>query len=399
MRPWGRGFHVAPCAVVPVLVCVALLLDVGGLQAFAAGETSGKHWVYDELAEFKQRIRPIAGGDSQYTGITGHEKNAIRSHVLNEEYLDDPIGIEDWAILLKAVLKIPALSRENPLGMYAYGLATGDHIAREDAVGGMVKLLTLRYLKGSGSAEELAPANALKDLDALSDRQGVLVRMAYSADLVDSQTTDHFRPRDMLTVAEAVSILNRVIAKFNISYDEAETGSEPPPAPVRTSWVDEEVQEYRDRLQGKLVALKTAESILVEGPVGDDRCMREPVTAAKWAEALEHTLGIRDQQLVRKYTAGLVQGDTVPRGVAVAGLLKLLHYAGMLEARDASEKELLQAAAAFSDFAGAFDTSKLAIAYCEGLVRGYPDGSFRPGQPLTKGEALQLMLNVIERFR
>lgn len=391
--------HVAPFVVVCVLLCVALLLDVGGLQAFAAGETAGKHWVYDELAEFKQRIRPIVGGDSQYTGITEYEKNAIRDHVLNEEYLDEAIGIEDWAILLEAVLKIPTLSRENPLGMYAYGLATGNHIAREDAVGGMVKLLTSGYLRGSGSAEELAPANALKDLNALSDRQSVLVRMAYSAGLVDSQTTEYFRPRDMLTVAEAVSMLNRVIAKFNISYDEAENnGDQQPPTPVRISWVDDEVQQYRDRLQKKLVALKTAESILVEGPAGYDRGMSEPVTIAKWAEAIEHTLGILDQEVIRNYTTGLVQGDTVPRGVAVAGLLKLLHYAGMLEARDASEKELLQAAAAFSDFAGAFDTSKLAIAYREGLVRGYPDGSFRPGQALTRGEALLLMLNVIERF-
>jgi len=37
------------------------------------------------------------------------------------------------------------------------------------------------------------------------------------------------------------------------------------------------------------------------------------------------------------------------------------------------------------------------IAYNEGLVKGYPDCTFRPKQALTNGEALLLMLNIIDK--
>ncbi|NPV70102.1 MAG: S-layer homology domain-containing protein [Firmicutes bacterium] len=357
-----------------------------------------KHWVYDELAEFKQRIVAIAGTDSQYDGISEHDKSIIRNYILNEEYLDQPIKAEYWAVLLNAVLKLPADSKERLLDMYVHDLATGDEIAREDAVGGMVKLLSLQYLRGYSTAEELEPAKALKDLQAVSDRQNALVRTAYSAGLVDSRTVEYFRPKERLTVAEAISMVYRVVTKYNVTYSSTgERDKQEPAVPVRVGWVDAELQRYRERLQRKLVALKTAESILTDGRVGNDERLNAAVSVEQWSEVLRSTLGISDQKVVHSYTFGLVQGDTVPRDVAVAGLVKLLHYTGMVRGRDASERERLAAAVAFGDYSQAFDTSKLAIAYSEGLVRGYPDHTFRPKQALTKGEALILMLSVIER--
>jgi len=323
---------------------------------------------------------------------------------LNEEYLDQPIKVKYWAVLLNAVLKLPSESKDRLLKMYVHDLATEDEIAREDAVGGMVKLLTIQYLKGYSTAEELKPAEALKDLHALSDRQSTLVRMAYSAGLIDSNTTAYFRPKERLTVAEAVSMLYKVISKYNITYDDAQKDDKPEsgiPDDIneKAYWVDAEIQQYRDRLQKKLILLKTAESVLLDGRTGNERdILNEAVTAKKWSEVLKMVLEIKDEKVLQSYTTGLVKGETVPRDAAVAGMMKLLHYTGMVKGRDASEQERLEAANAFTDYKDAFDTSKLAIAYSERLIEGYPDHTFRPKQNITKGEALILMLRIIEKY-
>lgn len=160
--------------------------------------------------------------------------------------------------------------------------------------------------------------------------------------------------------------------------------------------MDTRIQQYRDRQQKNLVKLKTVESILLDGRTeSDDSLLNVAVTVEKWRYALRYTLEIDDDDILDYYTIGLVEGDTVPRGVAAAGMVKLLHYTGMVKGRDASEQERLEAAAAFTDYSDAFDTSKLAIAYNEGLVKGYSDRTFRPKEALTNGEALILMLNII----
>lgn len=365
--------------------------------------TNEKHWVYDELADFKQKIVQVVGRDSKYNGINEDEKNIIRNEVFNEDYLDQPLKVKYWAVLLKAVLKLPDENNKSLLNMYVYDLATEDEIAREDAVGGMVKLLSFKpYLKGFNTAEQLEPAKALKDLQALSDRQDILVRIAYCEGLVDSKATEFFRPKERLTVAEAISMLYKVVTKYSITYDtsgENDTQKSDVSANKITqgNWVDTELQNYRDRLQRKFVKLKTAESILLDGRVGNDESvLYEAVTVKKWSEVLKHVLEIKDDKVVHSYTYGLVKGETIPRDVAVAGMVKLLHYTGQVNGRDASEQERLEASAAFIDYTDAFDTSKLAIAYHEGLVKGYPDRTFRPKQALANAEALILMLNIID---
>jgi hypothetical protein len=363
-----------------------------------------KHWVYNELAGFKKRVYPVAGLHSEYGGISEDEKNIIRNYILNEDYLDRPIKTGYWAALLNAVLKLPGQEKEKLLEMYVYNLATGDEITREDAVGGMVKLLTVKpYLDGSITAEEMEPAKALKDLQEISNRQNDLVRIAYCEGLLDSKTPEYFRPKEKLTVAEAISMLYKVITKYNISYDNTEKGNAQTPdittdTKPQANWIDSRLQSYRDKLQMKLVKLKTAESILLDGRVGSgEDLLYAPVTIDKWSEVLKHVLEIEDEKILHSYTSSLVSDKTVPRDIAAAGMLKLLHYTGIIEGRDASEKERLDAVAAFSDYNDAFDTSKLAIAYNEGLVRGYPDSTFRPKQALTNGEALILMLNIIDK--
>ncbi len=386
-------------------LCLLMLLTTSAMPARADGSVSAyqpeKHWAYRELQEFRQRMDAIVGTQSQYDSISEGDKAVIRTYILDEKCLDQPLKAGHWAILLNAILKLPPESRQQLLDMYVLGLATGDEITREDAVGGMVKLLTLECLSGQSTGEELAPAMALKDLDAVSDRHDVLVRIAYCEGLLDSGVTDYFRPKEKLLTGEAVSMLHHVVTKFQITYtsaDEDERKAPAPPTPAPSAaWISAEFHQYRQTLFRKMVTFKAAEMILLTGTGTYDEQMSAPVTVEQWGKVLKVTLDITDDGLVRTYTSGLTQGPTVPRDVAVAGLVKLLHYTGLVRGRDASRQERLAATAAFRDYAGASDTSKLAIAYGEGLVRGYPDHTFRPKQALTRGEALMLMLNVTKK--
>lgn len=379
-----------------IVLCITTLFVTFGSNVFtefARADTSeSKHWVYDELTDFKQNLYPVTGKDS------------IQKFILGEEYLDQPIKVNDWAILLNAVLRLPSESKDSLLRMYVYDLATEDEITREDAVGGMVKLLTIQYLSGSVTAEELMPAEALKDLHAISERQETLVRLAYSEGLVDSNTTVYFRPQERLTVAEAVSMLNKIILKFNISYDDAlkddiQESSQSKDISKNVYWLEAVINQYRNSLQINLKLLETVEYVLLDGSaVYEKEICNEAVSSEKWSEVLKLVLQIEDDMVLHSYTAGLVEGDKIPRGVAVAGMIKLLHYNGMIIGRDASAQERSEAANAFTDYNDAFDTSKLAIAYSEKLIAGYPGQSFRPKQNITKGEALILMIRIMEKF-
>ncbi|MEW5921756.1 MAG: hypothetical protein AB1796_12590 [Bacillota bacterium] len=244
------------------LVLLLTLVITSGSHAFSAlagaeAPAGDKHWVYAELVDFKLKL---GGEDGQ---------NVILNSILSEANLDKPIKIDDWAYLLDAVLKLPPANRAGLLEMYAYNLATENEIAREDAVGGMVKLLTIEYLSGTVYAEDLQPAEALKDLSALSDRQETLVRLAYSEGLVDSNTITYFRPQERLTVAEAVSMLHKVILKYDITFTDAAdpvdgTGDDklntnlPQPGGLAA-----EIEQYRDRLQKRLLQVQTVEAVLL----------------------------------------------------------------------------------------------------------------------------------------
>lgn len=152
--------------------------------------------------------------------VTKEEWSSVHSTVLSEAKLDDPIKIWDWAILIKMILD-PDEGKSGPmLDMYVYGLFDGEKLTREDAVGGLVKLLTLKHLRGSSTAEELKASLQLRDLDTISERQRTLVQMAYCQGILDSQTIDEFCPGHLLTNGEAVSILNRVYNKFLLTKEQ-----------------------------------------------------------------------------------------------------------------------------------------------------------------------------------
>jgi hypothetical protein len=374
-------------------------------QPISEAEPPGeeKHWALDDLASLKSHVYAMLDPNSKYDGMDKVDKNEIIDYVFNENHLDLPIKARHWALLLEAVLGIPIQQRQKMLDMYVFNLADGDDITRENAVGGMVKLLTIEMIKGNYHYEELAAAKALKDLHTVSDHQNTLVQIAYCAGLLDTNTVDYFRPLDKLTIAEAVSMLNKIIERFCIVYDE--TGKVAPPDPniskdvMKINWIDQRVQQYRNNLQQRLVKLKTAESILMDGrTLDDDSCVNNSVTVEKWRYALKQVLEIDDDDVLDYYTTDLTDGPTVPRDVAVAGMVKLLHYTGLVPGRDASEQEIQRIAAAFTDLDHVFDISKLAIAFSEGLISGYPDRTCAPKRELTNGEALVLILNIIEKY-
>ncbi|MHA6480551.1 S-layer homology domain-containing protein [Paenibacillus sp. strain BS8-2] len=53
--------------------------------------------------------------------------------------------------------------------------------------------------------------------------------------------------------------------------------------------------------------------------------------------------------------------------------------------------------APFSDIEGHWAESALNMAYSNGLISGYPDGSFKPNQTLTKAEAATIIARILER--
>jgi hypothetical protein len=189
-----------------VLMLLVLLFGMNGLAAAAAEES---HWVDNELKDYKQLLVPAKDSASAHGPITAEEWKSFHNNVLNAAKFDEPMEIYQWATGLKMAMDLPEERIDALLQMYVYGLAVNypQGIRREDAVGGLVKLLTISHLKGNWSGEELKPAEAIKDMNMISDRQKVLVQIAYAEGILDTNTKETFRPQDKLTNAEAISML------------------------------------------------------------------------------------------------------------------------------------------------------------------------------------------------
>lgn len=361
-----------------------------------------RHWVYDELAAFKQCLVPVISYSDGI--ISGAEKTKLQ-HIFDERNLDQAIEVEHWALLLKIVLGLPKENSGQLLDMYVFNLTSGKTILREDAAGGMVKLLTLRHLSGSGSAEELEPSKAIVDLDKVSERQRVLVQKAYCEGLLDSTVKVSFRPRVELTNAEAVSMLYRVINKYEIDLNTPVNISmnRVPDSGLKEHWAAGELGNSLERFAEKSKYLKRAENIVIAGNIENlTDYLEQPISIDCWNELIMKTLGLPneyfDEHFLSGYTYGVSDGKHIKRSNAVAGMVKLLHASQVVGGRDATEEEREAASKSFSDYDNAFDKSKFAIAYNEGLIRGYGDGAFGCHSLLTRGEALALAVRVILKY-
>ncbi len=375
------------------IILVTFLLSVS-VTALAEDKVNQKHWAYEQLADFKQSILPLKQNISVTGPITREEWEVVYSTVLSEDNLDNPIHTAHWAILLKMILDPDKGKRAGQmLDMYVYRLSDSSVLLREDAVGGLVKLLTARYISGSWSAEQLEPSRALKDIEDISDRQSTLVQAAFCEGILDSNTSDYFRPKDRLTNAEAVSMLYRVIQKYNIPFSQSIKFPE-------SHWSSSSINNYMLNVKPSgenLVVLSSMIDTSVKSNILDS-----PVDIQKWNDLLFNTLKLKDSKyeadFLRGYTYGLSNGKHITRDKAAAGLVKLLHAAELVKGRDATNEELQLTALRFVDFEKVFDKSKLAIANSEGLIYGYENKFFHPERMLTNGEAIALIDRVVEKY-
>jgi hypothetical protein len=384
--------------IIPIVLVITLIAS-GGVFAKGHDSVQEKHWVYDELPDFKKQIVPIVGdiNDHLHKTVTKEEWMSVHATVLNDKNLDEPIQIYHWATLLKMILELPEKQTDQLLDMYVYPFSQGNEVLREDAVGGLVKLLTLKHISGSSTAEDMKGSEALKDLDQISEKQKELVRIAYTKGILDGTTTDHFRPKDSLTNAEAVSILYRVniILKPGLTWPQ-------------NHWSVYQVEPYLQRVKpsGELLDVITH---LLGGNSSNTEPqahLNQPINIKDWNNLLRITLKLENSKYEKNfwedYTYGLSESGHITRDKAVAGIMKLLIVADLKTAqhvsRDASEEEKAAAASAFIDFDQVWDQSKFSLAYREGLIAGSEGKRFYPDRPLTNGEAMVFIARIAKKY-
>jgi hypothetical protein len=364
-----------------VLMLLVLLFSINGMVVAAAEES---HWVDNELKDYKQLLVLAKDSSTAQGPVTTEEWKSFHDNVLNAAKFNEPIEIYHWATGLKMALDMPKEKIDTLLQMYVYGLAESypKGIRREDAVGGLVKLLTISHLKGSWSGEELKPAEAIKDVDMISGRQKVLVQIAYIEGILDTNTKETFRPQDKLTHAEAISMLYKVMKKYDSKHDSLKWST--------THWSTKELKSFYERGTSPKPLLAWMDLHLQS-----EARLGQSIAIADWHELLMVALGKSDVSKPSQdtnYTYGLAQGQTISRDRAVAGIMKLWG-----ESRDATQAEKDAVANRFADYAKAFDLSKLALANQVGLIEGYDGGLFGSGRDLTYAEAAVLAMRIVEK--
>jgi hypothetical protein len=353
-----------------LMLCLMLLLPGASL---AADETT--HWVYPELKEYKQMVAGYKETSSVQGPVTQEEWRSFHSNVLDAAKWDQPVQIYNWVTMIKMGIELPQGEEDRYLTGYIYDLVQmyDKDIVRQSAIGGLVKLLSASIVDASWNNTEADAAATFSDFAKIDERYSGLVRIAYRDGLLDSGTTDRFRPGDKLTNGEAVSIMYKVMKK----YEQLQPLVQVP----KGHWAQAEVEQLMKKHAFPRELQKQIQAALD----ANDR-----MTVSLWHELLASVLRFPPDKNGPDavYTYGLVQDGVLSRDRAVAGLMKL-----WAPSRDATEAERQSAARAFSDYGKAFDQSKLAMAYSMGLVRGY-GSEFAPLQELTCTEALVLLSRV-----
>jgi hypothetical protein len=200
------------------LLSLVLLMTLSTPNFALAAEA---HWVLKELAPFKQLIVPARDTATSGGPITAEEWRSFQEKVLNTPYFDEAITIQNWATMMKLAVRLPKDQADSFLQGYVYSFDKQGKIKREDAVGGMVKLLTSQTISGNWSQGEANPSVTITDTKQVSDWQSPLFFIAYREGILDATVKDTFRPQEWLTNAEAVSMAYRVMKKFGVplGYD------------------------------------------------------------------------------------------------------------------------------------------------------------------------------------
>jgi hypothetical protein len=344
---------------------LAISLSCGSL-AHGAAAAEDHHWVMKELEVYKQYISPYRD--------MAREWDSFQRNVLEQTKLNSPILLDDWATALMMATALPEEDRETWINMYVYDLGQGMEITRENAVGGMVKLLTGSYIKGSWTGEELQSARALLDDREINEKQRSLVEIAYVLGILDDTVQGTFRPKDILTNAEAISMMDKVMGKLAYSM----------PVLPENHWLTDELEAaYQSGMLPKPILKVLRRSF--RDPMNADRNIPVDVWHEMLLTGLQVPANIREN--VSMYSLAFNQDGGILRDRAVVGITKLGKHP-----RSATIREKINADRAFSDYNDAFDPDKMAVAYGDGLLDGRTGLSFGVHSYLTYSEAAALAI-------
>jgi hypothetical protein len=367
-----------------------MLMNGGGnamLKKVAAGIVTGvllfgsvifaadtDHWVYPELKDYKQKIVSYKDGIAPNSPVTTEEWKSFHTQVLNDVKLNDPITLGDWASGLKMALDLPEMDRDKMIQFYVRDLGNGNYITRENAAGGLVKLLTGSYIGGSVTGEELKPAKKLTDSIEISEMQRSLVERAYVLGILDSTVKDKFRPKDNLTNAEAVSMLYHVTVKLAYGL----------PILPPNHWLQAEMEPAYST--GNVPdPLKKVLRRAFKDPLNADRNIPVGLWHDMLMAGLDHVSN--DSAMTSNYTIKLEKDGGILRDRAVAGIIILAGASREITPAEQAETEVV-----FTDYNQAYEKDKIAIAHGYGMLKGRADGEFVVNGYLTYAEAAALII-------
>ncbi|OAS16495.1 hypothetical protein [Paenibacillus oryzisoli] len=135
---------------------------------------------------------------------------------------------------------------------YVYDLLPkyAQHVNRETAVGGLIKLLTYSIVQVGGTNNQLNARQVFLDFKDIKDMHQGLVQSAYQYGLLDSATTSRFRTKDDLTNAEAISIMAKVMNKFEEEASQIKPPAQPGFPSVITLFENTPIYSAKDTSTG-----------------------------------------------------------------------------------------------------------------------------------------------------
>lgn len=288
-----------------ITILLALMLVMLPLPSFAAES----HWVEPELKSYKQQIVPFKDGSSMEGPITREEWNSFYFYVLNPARYDEPIDIGNWATMMKMGVQLPKGKESDLIAGYVYDLAPkyAQHVNRETAVGGLIKLLTYSLVQGGEPNNQLDARQVFLDFKDIKEMHQGLVQSAYQYGLLDSATTTYFRPKDNLTNAEAISMMHKVMNRYEEEALKITPPSQPGFPSVVTLFENTPIYSSKDASTGMNGMISPQDVRIVA--VQEDWLTYNNVTDTKWFQ-VETWLGPQWIQLELQQVGNFERIDT-----------------------------------------------------------------------------------------
>ncbi|CAH1195072.1 hypothetical protein PAECIP111891_00592 [Paenibacillus allorhizoplanae] len=267
------------------------------------------HWVEPEQKSYKQQIVPYKDGSSMNGPVTREEWNSFYFYVLHPARYDEPIDIGNWATMIKMGVQLPKGKEDDLIKGYVYDLVPmyAQHVNRETAVGGLIKLLSFSLVQGSGNNKQLDARQDFLDFKDIREMHQGLVQTAYQDGLLDSVTTTNFRPKDNLTNAEAISIMAKVMKKYEQEASKITPPTQPGFPSVVTLFENTPMYSSKDASQGMngMISPQHVRILAVQ----EDWLTYSNVTDTKWFQVATW-LGPQWIQLELQQVGNFEQVDT-----------------------------------------------------------------------------------------